>query len=85
MRLLAGDRVAGSYTVGVTKDRGGQTLEALAERALEVLVTHNEAVSRDDLACALGVSGARAWEVANTLQSRGQAVLDEDAHMATAT
>ena len=58
---------------GVTNERSSLALEALSERALEVLVTHNEAVSCDDLACALGVSSAHAWEIANTLQSRGYA------------
>src|SRR5438445_13824114 len=62
---------------GVTGDRSNLALEALAERALEVLVTHNEAVSCDDLACALGVSSAHAWEIANTLQSRGFAIVDQ--------
>ena len=57
----------------------------LAERALEVLVTHNEAVSRDDLACALGVSPERAWEIAGRLRTLGRAVLDESAATVTAT
>src|SRR5439155_10856318 len=61
----------------MTDDRSSLALEALAERALEVLVTHNEAVSCDDLACALGVSSAHAWEIANTLRSRGYAIVDE--------
>ena len=58
--------------------------DPLAERALEVLVTHNEAVSRDDLACALGVSGAEAWEIAANLQSLGRATLDEKGATVTA-
>jgi len=49
---------------------------ALAERALEVLLTHNEPVARDDLACALGVTGARAWGVASRLQVLGYVTLD---------
>ena len=57
----------------------------LAERAIEVLLTHNEAVSRDDLACALGVSDERVWEIALKLQSLGYAVLDEQNAMITAT
>ena len=61
----------------MTDDRSNLALEALAERALEVLATHNEGVSCDDLACALGVSSAHAWEIANTLQSRGYAIVDE--------
>jgi DNA-binding IclR family transcriptional regulator len=68
----------------MTSDRGSPALEALAERALEVLVTHNEAVSCGDLACALGVSEADAWQIATTLQSRGHAAVDERAHTATA-
>ena len=63
--------------VGVTDDRSSLAFEALAERALEVLVTHNEAVSCDDLACALGVSSAHAWEIAKTLQSCGCAIVDD--------
>lgn len=69
----------------MTTDRISQALEGLAERALEVLVTHNEAVSCDDLACALGVSKANAWEIASTLQSHGYATVDEGARTATAT
>jgi GNAT superfamily N-acetyltransferase/biotin operon repressor len=61
----------------VTDERSILALEALAERALEVLVTHNEAVSCDDLACALGVSSVHAWEIANTLKSRGYAIVDD--------
>ena len=59
-------------------------LEPLAERALEVLITHNEAVSREDLACALGVSADRAWEIASKLQTLGHADLDEKDATATA-
>jgi biotin operon repressor len=61
------------------------TLAPLAERAIEVLITHNEAVSRDDLACALGLSGARVWEIALRLQSLGYAVVDEQNALITAT
>src|SRR5947208_1228197 len=61
----------------LTKTVEDAALGALAERALEVRVTHNEAVSCDDLACALGVSSAHAWEIANTLQSRGYAIVDQ--------
>jgi hypothetical protein len=62
----------------------GPALEPLAERALEVLITHNEAVSRDDLACALRVSTDQAWEIATKLQSLGHAELNEEAATATA-
>jgi biotin operon repressor len=68
----------------VINGRGSQAFEALAERALEVLVTHNEPVSCEDLACALGVSGAHAWEIANSLRLHGHATVDESAHTATA-
>lgn len=69
----------------MTTDRNSQALEGLAERALEVLVTHNEAVSCDDLACALGVSRATAWEIASTLESRGYATVNASTRTATAT
>src|ERR1700694_2999980 len=49
----------------------------LAARAIEVLVTHNEAVNCDDLACALGVTDAEAWTVATRLRALGYATLDE--------
>src|SRR5216683_1464173 len=42
-----------------TSRPGDPAFGALAVRAIEVLVTHNEPVSRDDLACAPGISGAR--------------------------
>jgi biotin operon repressor len=60
-------------------------LEPLAEQAIEVLVTHNEAVSCDDLACALRVSNAAAWEIAIKLRNIGYAVLDDENAMITAT
>ncbi len=69
----------------MTSKDGDPALEPLAERALEVLITHNEAVSRDDLACALGVSADRAWEIVTNLQSLGHAALDEEAATATTT
>jgi hypothetical protein len=68
----------------VTSKDCGPALEPLAERALEVLITHNEPVSRGDLACALGVSVDQAWEIATKLQSLGHAVLDEESATATA-
>ncbi len=72
------------YTLAVAHDRASQADEGLAERALEVLLTHNEPVSFDDLACALGVSAAHAREIADTLQAHGQATLNEDARMVAA-
>ena len=68
----------------MTSKDSSPALDPLVERALEVLITHNEAVSRDDLACALGVSADRAWEIATKLQSLGHADLDEEAATATA-
>jgi hypothetical protein len=68
----------------MTKTESSPALDPLAERALEVLITHNEAVLRDDLACALGVSVDQAWEIATKLQSLGHAELDVEAATATA-
>jgi hypothetical protein len=67
----------------VTSKDCGPALEPLAERALEVLITHNEAVSQEDLACALGVSADQAWEIATKLWSLGHADLDEEAATAS--
>jgi DNA-binding IclR family transcriptional regulator len=49
----------------------------LAARAIEVLVTHNEPVTCNDLACALGVTDARVWSIATRLRTLGYATLDE--------
>jgi biotin operon repressor len=49
----------------------------LSERMLEILVTHNEPVTRDDLACALGVSSVDVWDLATKLQTLGLVALDE--------
>jgi biotin operon repressor len=49
----------------------------LAERMLEILVTHNAPVTRDDLACALGISSGDVWDLAQELQTQGQVTLDE--------
>jgi hypothetical protein len=57
----------------------------LAARAVEILVTHNEPVDREDLACALGVSEQRAWAVAQKLHTLGYATLDQDTELVTAT
>ena len=59
--------------------------DPLAARAIEILITHNEAVSYDDLACALGVSEARVCEIAAKLRALGYAELDEQTSMLTAT
>jgi hypothetical protein len=62
-----------------SSDRGriDPTSGLLAERAIEVLITHNEPVSRDDLACALNVTGSRMWGIATRLRALGYATLDE--------
>ena len=69
----------------MTSDDRAPALEPLAERALEVLITHNAAVSCDDLACALGVSVAQAWEIATALRCLGHADLDKEAATVTAS
>jgi Mn-dependent DtxR family transcriptional regulator len=61
------------------------TFGLLAARAIEVLVTHNEAVSREDLACALGVSTARVWDIAIKLRDIGYVEMDDRADTVTAT
>jgi len=61
------------------------TFGLLAARAIEVLVTHNEAVSREDLACALGVSTMHGWDVAIKLSKLGYAEIDDRAATVTAT
>jgi biotin operon repressor len=61
------------------------TFGLLAARAIEVLVTHNEAVSREDLACALGVSATRVWDIAIKLRNLGYAEIDDRAATVTAT
>ncbi len=57
----------------------------LAERALEVLVTHNEPVSLDDLACALGIADARVRAIATRLRTLGYATVDENTATVEAT
>jgi DNA-binding IclR family transcriptional regulator len=52
---------------------------------LEILVTHNEPVTRDDLACALGISSAEVWDLAGKLQTVGQVELDEHDQSVAAT
>ena len=57
----------------------------LAARAVEILVTHNEPVGMDDLACALGVSEDRVRSIAAKLGSLGYATVDDATEMITAT
>jgi len=45
-------------------------------RLIEVLVTHNEPVLCEDLACALGLPRARVGELAIMLETLGYAVID---------
>ena len=54
-------------------------------RLIEVLVTHNEPVSCEDLACALGMTRAGVRELAGRLQTLGYAVVDGDNETVAAT
>jgi hypothetical protein len=69
---MAATSTSRRYPVKRVTERG-----ELATRAIEVLVTHNEPVNCDDLACALGVTDAEAWTVATRLRALGYATLDE--------
>jgi biotin operon repressor len=55
------------------------------ERLIEVLVTHNEPVLCEDLACALGISRGAVQVLAIRLQTLGYAVVDDDKDTVTAT
>jgi biotin operon repressor len=55
-----------------------------AVRFIEILLTHNEPVSCDDLACALGVRRTDVQALAIRLQTQGYVVVvDENAVAAT--
>ena len=54
-------------------------------RLIEVLIMHNEPVSYVDLACALGMTGARVEELAVRLQTLGYAVVDDENDTVVAT
>ena len=54
-------------------------------RLIEVLITHNEAVSYPDLGCALGMTPAAVQELAIRLQALGYAVVDHDNETVAAT
>jgi DNA-binding IclR family transcriptional regulator len=54
-------------------------------RLLEVLITHNEPVSYEDLACALGIRPAGVQELVSRLGTQGYAVVDDDNETAAAT
>jgi Mn-dependent DtxR family transcriptional regulator len=47
-------------------------------RLMEILVTHNEPVLCEDLACALGISRGGVQQRAIRLQTLGYVVVDED-------
>jgi len=46
-------------------------------RLIEILLTHNEPVLREDLACALGISHGEVQALAIKLQTLGYAVVDD--------
>lgn len=54
-------------------------------RLIEVLVTHNEAVLCEDLACALGLPRTGVRELAMRLQTLGYAVVDTENDTIAAT
>ena len=54
-------------------------------RVIEVLLTHNEPVSCDDLACALRISRGGVQELAIRLQTLGYVVVDENNDTVAAT
>ena len=54
-------------------------------RLIEVLLTHNEPVSCEDLACALGLPRSDVRAVALELQVKGFAVVDVDHDTVEAT
>jgi biotin operon repressor len=54
-------------------------------RLVEILLTHNEAVSCEDLACALGMQREGVRALALSLQAQGFAVIGNDSDMVTAT
>jgi len=46
-------------------------------RLIEILLTHNEPVLREDLACALGISDGEIQELAIKTQTLGYALVDD--------
>jgi biotin operon repressor len=54
-------------------------------RLIEILLTHNEPVSSEDLACALGMRRAAVQALAFRLQSQGYVVIDSDNDTVAAT
>ena len=59
--------------------------DLVADRFLEVLLTHNEPVSCEDLSCALGLPRVDVRALAIELQAQGFAVLDADNDTVEAT
>ena len=54
-------------------------------RLIEILLTHNEPVSCEDLACALGMRRSGVQVLASSLQAQGYAVVDTDNDTVAAT
>jgi DNA-binding IclR family transcriptional regulator len=54
-------------------------------RLIEILLTHNEPVTCEDLACALGMRRAGVRALAIGLETQGYAVVDTDGDTVTAT
>jgi len=54
-------------------------------RLIEILLTHNEPVSFEDLACALGMRRAGVHALATRLQTQGYAVVNTDDDTVAAT
>jgi DNA-binding IclR family transcriptional regulator len=58
---------------------------ATERRLIEILITHNEPVLCEDLACALGMARAEVHELAVGLQTQGYAVVDDATETVEAT
>ena len=58
---------------------------AAEARLVEILLTHNEPVSCEDLACALSMRRADVHALAVRLQTQGYAVVDTDNDTVAAT
>jgi DNA-binding IclR family transcriptional regulator len=54
-------------------------------RLIEVLITHNEPVLCEDLACALGMTRAEVQDLAIRLQTLGYVVVDSNSETVAAT
>jgi biotin operon repressor len=70
----------------MSKASGAPGMDSADEaRLIEILLTHNEPVSCDDLACALGIRRAEVQVLATRLQTKGFAVVDTDNDTVAAT